>query len=156
MRSVPKTGQENKATDDKDIEFANAGTFPPAIPDGDQYEVSFVRCEQARLWGSDKLFLHFKMLTSGPWQGELFWMSCKVIRNGRWTPGSKFYAMWTLANGKRPARTDRMSTRIFRNKIFRAKFYTVTSDSDQKARPPALHYSVIKELLEVKAGGPCS
>lgn len=141
------------ASGEQDFEFRNAGSFPSWIPEGDDYEASYVRCEKGNVKGDEKLFIHFKLLTPGPWFGETFFMSCKVVRNGKWTPGSKFYAMWTLANGKQPNRADRMSTRVFRGKIFRVRIQTVTNTAEQKARPPELRYSVIRELLELKTGG---
>lgn len=137
-----------KKSDEQDIEFSNAGLFPSLVPDGDQYQVSFVRAERGYVCGDEKVFLHFKLQTPGPWFGETFFMSCKVARGGKWTPGSKFFTQWVLANGKQPMRHDRMSTKVFRNKIFRARFVTVKSTVDQKDRDQTLRYSVIKELLE--------
>ena len=139
--------------DDEELELLNNADIPSAIPDGDQYEVSFVRWEKAFLWGHEKLFLWFVLQTHGPWINERFYMVCKVASKGKWTPSSKFWRMWVLANGKQPARHDRLSTKVFRNKIFRARIRKVMNTSKQHIpRTFDQQYSVIDELLEVKAG----
>jgi hypothetical protein len=139
---------------EQDIDFANNGCIPSAIPDGDQYEVSFVRCEEAKLWGRNKkIFLHFKMLTPGPYVGETFYMCCTVEPDGKWRPSFKYWRMWVLANGKQPLRGDRMSTKVFRNKVFRARFRKVVrTDKFKVIRTHEQQYSVIDELLGVLVG----
>lgn len=139
--------------DSDDIEFDNKSQIPSAIPDGDQYEVVFVRYDQHHLWTQKKLFLWFVLQTHGPWFGEQFYMVCTVADKGKWRPSSKYWRNWVLANGKQPNRDDRLSTKVFRNKVFRARFRKVVKTSKPNiVRPPELQYSVIDELLGVNAG----
>jgi hypothetical protein len=108
-----------------DIEFANDATIPLVIPNGDHYEVGFIRAEKAKMWGQEKAFLWFKLMTAGQWFGEELFMVCTVAPKGRWGPSSKYWCAWVLANGERPKRSDRMSTAVFRGKVFRARIRTV-------------------------------
>lgn len=138
---------------DLDLSFPSNGYIPEAIPDGDQYQVIFSRAERITQWGQDKIILWFKLNTPGEWLNEEFFMACNVPPKSKWTPSCKFWRAFVLANGKRPARRDRLSTGVFKNKVFRVKMRRVTRDSRQQALTAAQQYSVIDNLLEVLAGG---
>jgi len=135
-----------------DVEFPFNGNIPSAIPNGDQYEMVFIRVEQVRLYGQPKVYLWFRMLTPGDWHGEEFYMVCNVAPKGRWTASYKFWQAWVLASGRRPTRADRMSTSVFKNKIFRVRMRKVLKTAKQLDRTPEQQYSVIDELLEVLTG----
>jgi hypothetical protein len=135
-----------------DLEFANNAAIPPVIPEGDRYEVGFMRAGKARMWGEDKVFLWFKLITPGPWAGTEFYMACTVAPKGRWTASCKYWCAWVLAHGDRPNRADRLSTAAFRGKVFRARIRTVKKTAKQSDRTPAQQYSVIDELLERLTG----
>jgi hypothetical protein len=137
---------------DKDLSFPTNGYIPPAIPDGDQYQVVFTKAETKSQWGQQKIFLWFKMITPGNWISESFYMVCTVPPNCRWTPSCKYWRVWVLANGTRPNRRDRMSTAVFRHKIFRVRLRTVRKNAKQIALSPAQQYSVVDELLDVQTG----
>jgi hypothetical protein len=136
----------------EDLAFSCNCDIPPAIPNGEQYELVFRRAEEVRQWAQSKLFLWFQMQTPGEWVGQYFYMVCNVSRNGKWGPSSKFWRMWVLAAGRQPKRGDRMSTAIFKNKVFRASIRKVLTTSKGRSRTPAQQYSVVDELLEVRAG----
>ena len=135
-----------------DLCFPCNSDIPPAIPNGDQYELVFVRGEKGYQWGRLKLFLWFKMGTPGDWVGREFFMACNVAPSGKWGPSSKFWLMWVLAADRRPSRADRMSTAVFKNKVFRARMRKVLKTSKQINRTSAQQYSVVDELLEVTVG----
>ena len=132
-----------------DLVFDGTTKIPPAIPDGDHYELRYCGAEKVQLWGQTKLLLRFTMVTLGDWEGQEFFMACTVPLNGRWGPSSKYWLTWVLAAGRRPTRADRMSTAIFKHKVFRARMRTVTQTSKRIARTPAQQYSVVDELLDV-------
>jgi hypothetical protein len=136
----------------EDLAFSCNSDIPPAIPNGEQYELVFRRAEKSHQWGQTKLFLWFQMQTPGEWVGQSFYMVCNVPRNEKWGPSSKFWQSWVLAAGRRPNRADRMSTAIFKNKIFRARMRKVLKTSKGISRTPAQQYSVLDELLEVSVG----
>ena len=137
--------------DPEDLSFPCDSAIPEAIPDGD-YEVSFRRAETINMWKQDKLFLWFVMVTPGPWLRKEFFMACTIANRHRWGPSHKYWLAWTLAAGTRPNRPARMSTKVFRKKIFRARFRTVRRTAQQMIRTKSQQYSVIDQLIEVVAG----
>ena len=139
------------AADEKDIEPNCQVDVPKLVPAGD-YEVSFVRVEEKKLWGRSRAFLHFRVIQPGEHFGVLLFMAVTLPANGRFSMSSKYLQQWSLAAGKRPSRHDRLTTRVFRNKIFLARVRTVTQDHDSKEREATWHYSVIDKLVEVRAG----
>ena len=145
-------GDELLQASSGDLEFPCKGYIPPAIPDGDQYEAVFVRAEKKRLWGQPKVFLWFKLMTPGEWVNHEFWMACNLPPRDHYTPSYKFWLVWVLAAGRRPRRVDRMSTKVFRNKLFRVRIRKTVKTSKQIARTPEQQYSVVDELLEVLVG----
>lgn len=138
----------------EDLEFQCNSDIPPLVPTG-EYEVFFLRAVKRDMWKMDKLFLWFRVATPGQWNGQDIYMACNVARGGRWTPSCKFYMAWVLAAGRRPNRRDRMSTQVFRNKVFRARVKVVTTTAKRVNRTPEQQYSVIDDLLEVCAGSDC-
>jgi hypothetical protein len=140
------SGRNNRRRLDLDLPCHTE--IPPAVPEG-QYDVKFVGAEQSHQWKSDKLFLWFQMLTPGEWQGKEFFMACNWRKDGKWGPSHKFMRVWSLANGGPPKRRGRMNTRVFCDKVFRARMRTVTKDADKHARTPAQQYSLIDDLLGV-------
>ena len=157
MRGVPNplrdlTISGLTESDEEDIVVTCDSNIPPAIPNGDQYELVFHRAEKGHQFGKHKVYLWFKMLTPGEWVGQLFYMACNVPPKGKIGPSSKFWLAWVLAAQRRPTRTDRMSTAIFKNKVFRARMRKVLKTAKQMDRTPAQQYSVVDELLEVRAG----
>jgi hypothetical protein len=130
---------------------------PHLIPAGD-YEVGYVRAEKkAHLWGGrEKLFIHFKITQPGEHLGKVLFMSVNLPVNGRFSISSKYLQQWSLAAGKQPKRHDRLSTRVFRGKVFLAQVRTVTisahSSGKIQKRDSASFYSVVDHLLEVVAG----
>jgi len=138
-------------TDAEDLSFPYNGEIPPAIPNGEHYELTFSRAEQSSQWGG-KVYLWFRMLTPGEWHGKEFYMACPVALKGRWKPSHKFWLAWVLAAERQPTRGDRMSMAVFKNKVFRARMRKVLKTAKQTDRTPAQQYSVVDELLAVIAG----
>mgnify|MGYP001563998845 CR=1 FL=1 len=139
-------------TDAEDLLFPNNGEIPPAIPDGDNYQVSFIRAEKSRPCGQEKVYLWFTMQSLGLWNGEKFFMACNVSPKGQWTASCKFWQAWVLAAGQRPSRKDRMSTQVFRGKVFSVRMRKVLKTAKHLDRTPAQQYSVVDELIEVMVG----
>jgi hypothetical protein len=154
-QSVPFGSPQPKDEKEKDVEVVCNVDRPSHIPEGN-YEVGFVRAEDAHLWGRRKLFLHFKVVQAGEWVGTPLFMCMNLPTNGHFSISSKYLQQWSLAAGKATSRRDRLSTKVFRGKIFSARVRTVTSyvHSSRKImeRDPSNFYSVIDHLIEVKAG----
>src|SRR5437016_2465598 len=114
-----------------DLEFSISGEIPPAIPDGDHYQVVFVRAEKSCFHTQRKIYLWFRVITPGEWLGAEVYMACNEPPKGHRAASSKYWLAWVLAAGRRPNRADRMSTAIFRNKVFRVRMRTVLKTAKQ-------------------------
>ena len=144
------TGSSAKplAASNRDLEFSGAADIPPLIPEG-KYEVVFLYAKKKWLWGREKVFLHFQIVTPGEFHGIQLYMVCNVKPSKRkWGASSKFYDTWVLAAGKRPDRFDRMSTRVFQGSVFLAQIRTVKTNSRHMSRSSLLQYSIIDVLLD--------
>jgi len=152
MRSLSSVPDECK-TDDADIEVTVERVLPPLIPKGD-YEMQFVRAEQRKMGRARvlKALLHFQITQAGEHCGAKLVLSMNLPANGRLVPSSKWVQHWCLAAGKRPARRDRMSTIVFRNKIFLGRVKTVETNWENRPLPPECQYSAVDCLLEVRVG----
>jgi hypothetical protein len=96
------------------------------------------------------MFLFFKLHTPGPFFGAELFMACTIPSEGKWRPSMKYWMNWVLANGKQPLRADRLSTKVFRRKMFRARVRKVIKTSEKGVcRTPEQQYSVISTMLEV-------
>ncbi|MEK7763478.1 MAG: hypothetical protein AAB433_18020 [Nitrospirota bacterium] len=163
LKPVPSRGgtptEDSPADDeDRDIEVCCNVDRPPLIPEAN-YEVGFVRAEEkAHLWGGRrKLFLHFKIMQPGEHLGKVLFMSANLPVNGRFSISSKYLQQWSLAAGKQPVRHDRLSTRVFRGKVFLGRVRTVkvfvnASTGKIEERHASSFYSVLDHLIEVRAG----
>jgi hypothetical protein len=161
MALKPNNDGEVKSTSDEfddtpksdELCFENNGYVPPRIPEGDHYEVQFVRAEKHYQWDGWKLFMWVKVLTPGEWFGKDVYMACSLPPKGRWSSSHKYWLAWVLAAGRRPTRADRMSTKVFLNKIFRVRIRIVRKTAKGIRRTAEQEYSVVDELLELLTGG---
>jgi hypothetical protein len=132
----------------QDFEFTMKDQLQPHLPEG-EYLVEFLRHEERTQWKAKKLLLWFKIFLGNKFQGVELFMSCPIPQK-KWGSGSKFIRAWALATGKLPDRFDRVSTKVFRGKIFNAQVRTVTKDSAQNDIPAAAQYSIIDHLISVE------
>ncbi|CAI4032134.1 hypothetical protein DNFV4_02561 [Nitrospira tepida] len=136
----------------EDLTFDSSTEVPPLVPSG-EYEVSFVRASRKDMWRQTKLFLWFVTVTPGAFYGTHLYMVCDVTKGKHpWGPGHKFLRHWILAAGRKPERQGRMTTKVFRNKIFLAAVRVVEKDANGGTRTLAQQYSVIDHLVELVAG----
>lgn len=137
---------------DGDMEFPLNFDVPVRVPEG-VYDLVFCKAEKKYMFGNgERMFLWFEIATPGDWLGTKLYMTCTVAQKGKWRPSHKYWLTWVLAAGKRPVRGDRMSTKVFRNKIFRGKVRIVIKTAHQTPRTLEQQYSVVDELLDVQAG----
>ncbi len=122
--------------------------LPPRLPDG-EYQVEFLRHEERTQWKAKKLLLYFQIAAFSEFHEVELFMSCQLPQK-KWGIGSKFIRAWALATGRLPNRLDRVSTNVFRGKIFTAAVRTVTKDCAQKDIPAAAQYSVISHLISLE------
>lgn len=156
MRSVGSPPHECKEADGTtDLEPTCTSDIPPLLPEG-EYEVVFVRAEEKVLWGRPKVFLQFRIMRACDQAcdaiGQKLFMAATLPKHGRLSISSKYLQQWILASGRRPARRDRLSTRVFQQKVFLATVRTVRKGSDGSVLPVSSQYSVIDRLLKVLTG----
>jgi len=134
---------------DQDLCFQCKSEIPPAIPDG-EYDAIFVKAESNGMWRQQKVYLWFQVISPGQWVGHKFFAACNIPSNGKFTASHKFWKWWVRAAGRRPHRGDRMSTQVFRNKVFRVLMRKVLKTAQQRDRTPAQQYSVVDDLLGIQ------
>ena len=140
---------------DGEVHFDDQGGVPPLLPEGDHYHVYFVRAERASFGkNQQKLYLHFKVYEPSDHRDEVLWLPCNVPSHNRFGSSSKYWLLWTKIANRRPRKDEKLTTRVFKNKIFLARVRTVRQTSRQEIRTPAQQYSIIDDLLETVAGGP--
>ena len=139
--------------DEEVLIFAMESIPPMKIPEG-HYQVSFLRAEKKTMWKTQKVLLWFAVQDFGDWHEVQLFMSCPIPPNNKFSAGSKFLRVWTIANGAKPRRYERMGMKIFEHKIFLAKVETVTKNSKQQPIPECAQYSKIDTLLSLAAGAP--
>ena len=117
-------------------DIGGTADLSPQLPEG-EYEVQFVGYRKVMMFGG-KIFLDFKVISSGTGNGEKLHLCCSLHKKYR--DSSKFLRMWILAAGRRPDRFDRLSMEVFKGKVFRAVARTVDRDSKQRplSAPPAI------------------
>ena len=108
----------------QDISFHCQSEIPPAIPDG-EYQAAFIKAEKKRMWGQQKVFLLFQIITAGEYFNVKLFLACNVPN--KLTISSKYYRAWVVAAGRRPARWEaqRMTPKVFRGKAFRVQIRVV-------------------------------
>lgn len=120
----------------------------PDLIDPGQYLWQVTRVEVNRKFmNTRKAFVWGDILPPSPHCGVDLYMACSLPQK----PGirSKFFESWIIANwGERPARNDRLGTRIFVGKIFKVEVRTVAKNEKGESRNAALHYSVVDRLIE--------
>ena len=136
--------------DDDDELLGHARSLPPWVPDAEYCGV-FMRVERGRFERRERLFLWFAIATPGPYLKEELYLACLCPENGgAFGLGSKLVAAYAVAVGSLPKRKDRISTTMFKSKIFRFRTRTVSKDKNGDPRPQSDHYSVIDKLVCVE------
>lgn len=127
----------------------------PLIPDG-IYQAQCIHYEKGNSHHkSTKLFLHFKIIEGRYFEEKLFMAinltDSKTGKEFRKVPrGSKYYESWVIANNNQlPSRGDKMSPKIFKDRIFEVKTRKVRPKFDDgREKPKCFHYTVIDHLIQ--------
>ena len=133
-------------------EFGISGEARTLVPEG-LYEAACTDAEIVELFKfgrSRKLFLHFE-INSGEHRGKAVFLPMGAPKQGgKVGVGSKLYATHLIANGgKPPGRRDRLTLKVFKQKLFRVQIRTVQPTfQDGSPKPSQFHYSIVAELLE--------
>lgn len=116
------------------------------IPEG-EYQAQCIELKRGEFFGHPKVYFKFRII-QGKHEGIELWMPFNLYR--KITRHSKFYEAWIIANkGTKPKPNDRMSARLFLNKIFKVRVGKVDIDRRQQKLAPDEAYSTIREILEL-------
>lgn len=151
LKAVKKEAQESEDV----LDFGLAAERPPLIPDG-TYEVAYTRASK-KFWcfGSDHVLLFSKILNPGDYHDKEIYLPVRVEPSKGMkgmSMSSKIVRSVTIALGHSPTRNDRLTTKVFHGKAFRASVRTVTHDAKKKPLHVANLYSRIDSLLEKTVG----
>jgi hypothetical protein len=151
----------SESSEDVDLDLGEVAQAYPLIPPG-EYDVVFVKAHKMPIKKSQRLITYWGIQDLAcEHHGTVLIMGFPYPKQGRkkWGANSKLAQCYRIAIGRNPDRYDtgRLSTNVFKNKIFGAQVVTVTKGNDFKGckqyeRSPENHYSVIQILLSLKVG----
>jgi len=132
--------------------------IPPGV-----YDVGFggKKPHSMRIFGGERLITYWLIQDlSSEYHGTELILGFEFPQEGKkWGTLSKMAQCIRIATGRDPYRYDtgRLSTRVFKHKLFSAQVRTVTEGNNPKGRKrqersPESHYSVIETLLALKVG----
>ena len=147
-------------SEDVDLDLGEIAKVYPLIPPG-EYDVVFVKAHPMNILRGMRLITYWKIQDlPSEYHGTELIMGFQYPKNGRkWGTLSKMAQCYRIAVGRNPDRFDigRLSTSVFKNKLFRAQVVTVAKgnapkDRKQVERSPENYYSVIEILLALSVG----
>lgn len=144
---------------DADVDLGELGQTYPLIPPG-LYDVIFISAHLMRIFKGSRLITYWKISDlSSEHNGVVLIMGFQCPKSKKWGSLSKFAQCFRIAKGRDPDRFDtgRISTAVFKKKLFCAEVVTVSRGNDPNARKqcersPENYYSVVKTLVSVKVG----
>lgn len=145
-----KRGQPASAENDAPV----AEQFSPRIPPG-EYDAICYKTETGRSWGGrTDIYILFR-IWGGRGDGTELFMVCTYNLNRKLSPRYKYYQQWTLAKGRPPGKGERLSRKVFCNKMYRVLVRdTQRRHSNGKLMPDILQYSVVDSIIETQTGIP--
>lgn len=127
----------------KDDQFA-------LIPDA-QYEVVCTRYEKRKFFGAFKLYVWFRIITEGDYQG------LQIFRAYNWYErpprGSDLFKDLGRLYGRPLRKNTRLSLKLFKEKALLVQTRTIRVDRKQNPLPEYQRYSVVDRLIDVVTGG---
>ena len=160
IKSAVIQKQAAKSIEATDIDLGELAQPYPLIPPG-EYDVVFVKAHPMKILGGTRLITYWKIQElCSDHNGKTLILSFQFPKQGRkWGALSKMAQCIKIATGRDPDRYDigKLSTSVFKKKLFRAQVVTVTKGNDPKGRkqverPPENHYSVIETLVALIVG----
>lgn len=128
-----------------------AEEFPIRIPEG-IYDAVCHKTETARgFGGAMKIYVKFRIY-GGEYEGVELFMVCNFPKT-KIGKRFKYYDQWMLASGRHPSKRERLSPKIFHNRLFKVLVRdTKPKFSNGKPKPDFFKYSVIDTIIEAQTG----
>lgn len=126
----------------------------PRIPTS-EYDAVCYKTETGRSWGGrTDIYILFRII-GGSQDGTELFMACTYHPKRKLSQRYKYYQQWTLANGAPPKKGERLSPKVFCNKMYRVLVRdTQRRYSNGKLMPDILQYSVVDSIIETQTGIP--
>jgi hypothetical protein len=118
---------------------------PVELPEG-EYVAAYRGVRRGQWFGQERVRLDYEIVEPANLCGVQVPLFCTCPSQGRVSPRSKYYELWSKANGGFPRRGDRMSPRVFKG-YWRVR----VSWSQTKSGAPGM--PIVTELIERTAGG---
>jgi hypothetical protein len=119
---------------------------------------AYVGAEDVEQYKGFKRYLWFEILELDsertPYDGLRLPLICPMVSKGRCSPHGKYAKLWSSVTGRRPSRADRLTTAVFRGRLFRVRVRTVVADHNQRSLARINQYSVVDGVVDVEAGRP--
>lgn len=147
--------KKNSNTDESSLNDPICSQEPYPLIEAGEYEASCVASARKKYREDEhKVYLTFQITTFGEHFEKRLFMAMKDYGR-KVRRGSKFFTAWIIANGGiKPRRGERMSLKVFKNKVFRIYVDTVKPKFDTgHPKPESCHYSKVQHILELVAGG---
>ena len=146
--------QRDREAQDDDVAIDDAG-YKPRVPDG-EYQAVMLGHNTAYIFRTAKVFLRFQIIDTGPHFGVELFKAYRVAKlrskpgpNGQISlrPNNELFVdiVRLLHIRQRP---DRVSLHDLKNRGWKIKTRTVTTDYKQRPLPEWLHYSVVDRIIE--------
>ncbi len=134
----------------------SAERFPSRIPAG-EYQAVCYKTEIGRSFGGRRDCYVLFRVHSGPHHGTKLFMKCPYPE-GKLSTRTKLYDQWMLAMQRAPHARERITPKVFRNRLYRV----LVRDTKRKITgtnrlmPDFCQYSVIDTIIEVETGVPAN
>lgn len=136
------------------------GREAPWIPPGDYDAIGTGCWRRLGIFATHKLAVGFTVFPCGidrPEERVTLWRYYNVRFSDRRLiagPHGDYAREWQRVAGRKAWRRDRMSADVFRQVMVRVTVGTVSIDHRHKSLDPTAQYSVIRRIIELRAGGP--
>jgi hypothetical protein len=126
------------------------------VPDR-AFQAAFSRAERRFLYQRTSLWLWFRLVALDAVDAHFHGLELPLIcatRGGRIGPKAKFAKIWSRLAGRPAVKGERLSTAIFKGRLFTIRTRTVRIDHEQNPHGAIDEYSVVQDILEIEVGGP--
>ena len=128
-----------------------ADEFPIRIPEGIYDAICFKTETAMGFGGSRKIYFKFRIY-GGEHDGVELFMVCNFPKT-KIGKRYKYFDQWMLALGRHPSKGERLSPKIFRNRLFKILVRdTKPRFSNGKFKPDIFKYSVVDSIIEALTG----
>jgi len=142
---------ENGKRSDVSNTVPEAEEFNVLIPGGEYDAVCFKTETALSYGGMRKIFIKFRIY-SGRYDGTELFMVCNYPK-GKIRRRLKYYEQWMLATGRRPAKREKLSPKVFPGRMYKVLVRdTRPKFADGKPKPGIFKYSVVDTIIEAQTG----